>query len=72
MGATHHAIEDYGSLLTLQHLHAFVPAFARDVHDIIRKLADFPHPAYVRLGLAEEPKDMPLPEYAPWRRIVRG
>jgi transketolase len=72
MGATHHAIEDYGALLALQHLHAFVPAFARDVSDIVHTLADFPHPAYLRLGLAEEPKDMPLPEYAAWRKIVRG
>lgn len=72
MGATHHAMEDYGALLCLQNLHAFVPAFATDVNDIIRKLAAFPHPAYLRLGLAEEPKDLQLPVYAPWRKIVMG
>ena len=72
MGATHHAMEDYGAMLCLQNMHAFIPAFAPDVHDIIRKLAAFPHPAYLRLGLAEEPKDMALPPYAPWRKIVAG
>jgi transketolase len=72
MGATHHALEDYGALLCLQNLHAFVPAFAQDVDDIVRKLASFPHPAYLRLGLAEEPKDVALPKYAPWRKILNG
>src|SRR4051812_46697344 len=27
MGATHHAIEDYGTLLVLQHMQAIIPAF---------------------------------------------
>src|SRR5947209_15206574 len=72
MGATHHALEDYGSLLCLQNLHAFIPAFARDVPDIVRRLMSFPHPAYLRLGLAEESEDLPLPPYAAWRKIVSG
>ena len=72
MGATHHALEDYGSLLALQNITVFVPAFAQDVIDSVRKLGDFPHPAYLRLGLAEESKDIVIPAYAPWRKIVRG
>ena len=72
MGATHHALEDYGALLSLQNITAFVPAFAQDVIDSVRKLAEFPHPAYLRLGLAEEPKDLMIPAYAPWRKIIRG
>ena len=31
MGATHHALEDYGALLCLPHLRAYVPAFDDDV-----------------------------------------
>ena len=31
MGATHHALEDYGALLCLPHLRAYVPAFEEDV-----------------------------------------
>ena len=72
MGATHHAIEDYGALLGLQNIHAFIPAFARDVTDIVRKLSAFEHPAYLRLGLAEESSEMVLPPYAAWRKIIGG
>jgi transketolase len=72
MGSTHHALEDYGTLLGLQHLTAFVPAFARDVTDIVTKLQTFEHPAYLRLGAVEESKDLAVPEYAPWRRLVTG
>jgi transketolase len=72
MGSTHHALEDYGVLLSLQNMHAFVPAFAADVGRIVRKLHHTQHPAYLRLGAAEEPADFALPEYSPWRRILRG
>lgn len=72
MGATHHALEDYGALLGLQHMHVFVPAFAADVHPIVRRLGTFTHPAYLRLGTAEDPKDVPLPAYAAWRRVCAG
>lgn len=72
MGATHHAIEDYGTLLGLQHLHVFVPAFAADVDAVVRRVASVPHPAYIRLGLAEDPADVPLPAYAPWRKVCHG
>jgi transketolase len=72
MGCTHHALEDYGVLLALPNLHVFVPAFALDVPVLIAKLKDFPHPAYLRLGKCEKPKDLVLPDYAPWRRLVKG
>lgn len=72
MGSTHHALEDYGTLLTLRNLHVFVPAFAKDVFDIVTKLHTFPHPAYLRLGAAEEPKDFAPGEYHAWRKVVRG
>lgn len=72
MGATHHALEDYGVLLGLLNMHAFVPAFAEDVPIIIKRLFDFNHPAYLRLGACEKPKDFELPPYAPWRRLLTG
>ena len=72
MGGTHHALEDYGILLSLSNMHVFVPAFALDVPIIIRKLADFNHPAYLRLGRCEKPKDLVLPAYAPWRHLLSG
>lgn len=72
MGATHHALEDYGVLLGLLNMHAFVPVFAEDVSVVIGRLINFNHPAYLRLGVCEKPKDTILPPYAPWRRLMPG
>ncbi len=72
MGATHHAIEDYGALLCLPNLKAYIPAFDGDVAAIVPHLFTLDHPAYFRLGLSEEPKGAPLPLYAPWRKLLDG
>ena len=72
MGATHHALEDYGTLLALPHLHAYIPAFDGDVEALVPKLFAVAHPAYLRLGLSEEPKGLTLPAYAPWRKLLDG
>lgn len=72
MGATHHAIEDYGAMLGLLNMHVFIPAFAEDVPPIVEKLADFWHPAYLRLGASETPKNCILPPYNPWRKLLKG
>jgi transketolase len=72
MGATHHALEDYGALLCLPHLRVYIPAFDGDLREQIGLLFDTDHPAYLRLGLSEEPKDMPLPGYASWRKLLSG
>ena len=72
MGATHHAIEDYGVMCGLQHMRVHVPAFADDVGPAVRRMADDRHPAYLRLGRCEKPKDFVLPNYAPWRCLLPG
>jgi transketolase len=72
MGGSHHALEDYGALLGLQNMHAFVPAFASDLEVLIPLLATFPHPAYLRLGRCEKPNGAELPPYAPWRHLLTG
>jgi transketolase len=72
MGGSHHAIEDYGVLLSLQNLSAFVPAFREDVAPIIDKLLHFPHPAYLRLGRDEKPEGFLPQDYAPWRKLAEG
>jgi len=72
MGGTHHALEDYGVLLTLPNMTAFVPAFRADVSPVVQRLFELPHPAYLRLGLGEEPEDYALPAYAPWRKLTNG
>jgi transketolase len=72
MGSTHHALEDYGVLLTLPNMHAFVPAFADDVPYIVERMSRLPHPAYLRLGRCEKPKGFQLTAYSPWRRVLAG
>jgi transketolase len=72
MGGSHHAIEDYGILLSLLHMRVFVPAFAQDIPPIVEKLFQSTHPSYLRLGRDEKPKDLDIPAYAPWRRILKG
>ena len=72
MGATHHAIEDYGILLTLPGLRVFIPAFEEDVRPIVQKLSVLPTPAYLRLGRDEKPKGIELRNYEPWRKILHG
>jgi len=72
MGSTHHALEDYGVLLCLRGMSAFVPAFAADVPAIVQRLFAHPGPAYLRLGRDEKQKNLKPPPYAPWRRLLSG
>jgi transketolase len=72
MGATHHALEDYGTLMGLPGMHAFVPAFDGDVAAMVPRLFAADHPSYLRLGLSEQPKGLSLPPYAPWRKLQGG
>jgi len=69
MGATHHALEDYGILLGLPNLRVYIPAFDSDVGWLTRHLFSVGHPAYLRLGLAEKPADVDEPPFAAWRRL---
>jgi len=41
MGPSHHAIEDYGVLLTLIGMNVFIPAFDEDVEIIVQKMSPF-------------------------------
>lgn len=72
MGATHHALEDYGSLLTLPAMRAYIPAFDEDIGPIVDRIFDRNGPSYLRLGVSEKPKNYSLTPYAPWRKILKG
>jgi transketolase len=72
MGATHHALEDYGVLLTLAAMRAYVPAFDTDVEPMVRAIAGREAPAYLRLGRSELDDESALPPYAAWRRLQDG
>ena len=72
MGATHHALEDYGVLLTLPALRAYVPAFDADVAPMVRAIAERDAPAYLRLGRSDAGDESAVPPYAAWRRLQEG
>lgn len=72
MGPTHHAIEDYGVLLTLPNMSVYIPAFDEDVYAIVEKAALDPGPLYLRMGRGEPPKGYLIPIYEPWRQLVSG
>jgi transketolase len=71
-GPTHHAIEDYGVLLTLPQMRVFAPVFDEDVEAVIGLAGTSAHPAYVRLGRDERPRGFVVPPYAPWRQLTQG
>lgn len=72
MGGTHHALEDYGALLTLPNMVAYVPAFSKDLPPIAAAISARSEPAYLRLGRDEAPTDFTVPPYARWRRLLEG
>ncbi len=72
MGPTHHAIEDYGVLLTLPNLDVLVPVFDEDVVAAVARAAALRRAVYLRLGRGEPPKGYAVPAYAPWRRLTSG
>ena len=72
MGATHHALEDYGTLLGLPAIRAMIPAFEGDVRPLIDRMATLHDPSYLRLGRSELADESEIPPYAPWRRLGRG
>ena len=72
MGPTHHALEDYGILLTLPGMTAYVPAYNEDVTAAVASAAAAPGPAYLRLGRGELPVGSVAPPYAAWRCLAAG
>lgn len=72
MGPSHHAIEDYGVLLTLPGMKVFVPTFDEDVAAVIEAAGNSTSPAYIRLGRGEIPAGYQPPPYAPWRQLTSG
>lgn len=72
MGPTHHAIEDYGTLLTLPNMRVFVPVFDEDIPAVIERMGSYNGPSYLRLGRGEPPTGFQIPSYAPWRQLTKG
>jgi transketolase len=72
MGPTHHAIDDYGVMLTLQDMRVCVPAFDEDVEDAVRWTGENAKPVYLRLGRGEAPIGFKVPLFEAWRQLVHG
>ena len=72
MGPTHHAIEDYGILLTLPNMGVYVPVFDQDIPAVVDRVGQDVRTTYLRLGRGEPPKDYAVPPYAAWRKLVHG
>jgi transketolase len=71
-GPTHHAIDDYGALLTLPGMTALVPTFDEDVRAVVELAGSSHRPTYLRMGLGEPPPGWPVPAYQPWREVTTG
>lgn len=72
MGPTHHAIEDYGTLLALHGVRACIPAFDEDVQEAVALVGNMSTPCYLRLGRGEPPTGFTPPPFEPWRQLVDG
>lgn len=72
MGPTHHAIEDYGVLLSLPGMGVCVPAFDEDISAAVSLVGESSVPMYLRLGRGEAPANWAPPAFAPWRQLTRG
>jgi transketolase len=72
MGATHHAIEDYGILLTLTNFSIFIPCFNEDIYPILKLANSNQKPTYIRLGYDESDESYIPPKYEVWRQLTIG
>jgi transketolase len=72
MGPSHHAIDDYGVLLTLPNMSVYLPVFDEDMESIIERAGSSSRSAYIRMGRGEPPQEFFVPEYAPWRQLTHG
>lgn len=72
MGPTHHAIEDYGIMLTLPNMSVYVPVFDEDMEHVIERAGASQWASYIRMGRGEAPAGYQVPSYAPWRQLTSG
>jgi transketolase len=54
-GPTHHSLEDYGILSTLENLHILIPSYERQIDDMVSRIFDriTPRPTWIRLGMGK-------------------
>lgn len=72
MGPSHHALEDYGVLTTLEDFPVFVPSFRSDLPRVLQRMIGHPGPSYVRLEHAPGRLPDPVAVGGSWRRLLEG
>jgi transketolase len=70
MGATHHNIEDIGSMRILPNMTVYVPFVASDVEPVIRQMLSNNCPNYLRLNIGANLKK--VAPFSSWRKIKDG
>ena len=71
MGPTHHAIDDYGTLMNLPNIKIFTPVFNEDLPRVVKKLKLIKCPAYLRLGNTSSCK-LKINKYSKYRKLTSG
>ena len=71
MGATHHNIEDIGSMRILPNMQVFVPFVSGDVDQIVRLMLIDKKPNYLRLNIAAK-LNFEVGAFSQWRKLKSG
>lgn len=61
LGATHHALEDLGTLRALPNFPIVIPADHKETEEAMRALLNYDGPAYLRLYRTKVPEDLQMP-----------
>ena len=72
MGPTHHALEDYGSLLNFESFEVYIPASSKDLDLVINLAGTSSSPTYIRLGKSEFSSENLISEFSAWRSLTLG
>ena len=71
MGATHHNIEDIGSMRILPNMRVYVPFLASDVELVVNEMILDKKPNYLRLNVGANIA-FNVPSFKQWRKIKEG
>lgn len=71
MGATHHAIEDYGILSSIG-ISTFIPMLNSDIPETIEIMINLKKPSYLRMGYGILDSGENIPKFAEWRKLSSG
>ncbi|MCC8183562.1 transketolase [Cloacibacillus porcorum] len=71
-GPTHHALEDCGTMSSLQNMTVYVPSFTKDFDSLTSIMMNIHSPAYLRLGRDEIGDSFVPPAFNNYRKLIDG